>query len=140
MSNQINIENFRNVLVLDAKPTSPKKLPRHKHGEGFLCGPVPLNWLTAASKQSGRTMSVAIAIWYLCGLNSHSCTVRLTGKTLRKFWIKQKSGYRALRALEKAGLIVCERKRGRCPLITVIEAPAMSNGNGKEGSMTGDKS
>ncbi len=140
MSNQINIENVRSVLVLQDKSANPPKFPRHKLKEHFLKGPIPLSWLEAVGQLHGRTMNVAVAIWYLAGMNLKSNVVHLTGKTLRKFGVKQKTGYRALRALEKAGLIVCERRRGSCPLVTVLEAPTLSNGNGKEGSMSGDKS
>lgn len=139
MGGQLNIENFRSVQVLEP-PTTTQSLPRHKQGEKFLRGPIPLSWLTVALRIPGRAGNVALAIWYLCGLNGNTNTIRLTGKTLREFGVKQKSGYRGLIALEAAGLILCVRKRGRCPIVTVLAAPASFNGNGKEGCMSGDKS
>ena len=44
-------------------------LPRHKSGQHFLKGPVPLDWLCVASRRCGKGsgFTVGIIIWFLCG-------------------------------------------------------------------------
>ena len=39
------------------------KPPRHKPGEKFFKGPIPLNWLTQATTLPGKTIAVAIAVF-----------------------------------------------------------------------------
>src|SRR5262249_13109563 len=55
------------------------KLPRHKQGEHFLRGPIPLKWLTMASSLPGKALHVALAIWYGSGLRK-SAMVPLSRK------------------------------------------------------------
>jgi hypothetical protein len=79
---------------------------------------VPLAWLSRASRLPGKALAVALAIWYVAGLE-RSGTVRLTTSTLREFNVGRKAAYRGLAALERAGLVQVERKRGRCPGVTI---------------------
>lgn len=100
-----------------------KKLaPRHKQGEPFLCGPIPLNWLCHAANVTGRGsgLAVALALWYLSGLNKHGATVRLNGSTLRLFGLKRHASYRGLKTLEEANLVKVKRHDGRNPIVTLL--------------------
>lgn len=101
------------------KPTCPR-IPRHQGNEKFLKGPIPLNWISKAIQLSGSVWPVSTAIWYLVGL-THSPTVKLTQATLNLFGISRYSKYRALDELETAGLICVISKRGKNPLITVLD-------------------
>jgi len=101
------------------KPTY-LKIPRHQGNEKFLKGPIPLNWISKAIQLSGSVWPVSTAIWYLVGL-THSPTVKLTQATLNLFGISRYSKYRALDELETAGLICVISKRGKNPLITVLD-------------------
>lgn len=102
----------------DKPPRS--KIPRHQSNEKFLKGPIPLNWVSKAVQLSGSAWPVGTAIWYLVGL-TQSPTVKLTKSTLDLFGITRHSKYRALDALETAGLIHVISKIGKNPLITVLE-------------------
>jgi hypothetical protein len=109
-----------------AKKSSGKEknhAPRHKKGELFLCGPIPWNWLATASKANGKgsAIQVALAIWFLSGLNHKSATVKLTRKTLNQLGIERNASYRGLRVLEESGLVVVTRKPGSCPVVTILE-------------------
>ena len=108
---------------------------RFAPGEKFLRGPIPLVWLSQAASLPGHAINVALALWFLKGLTK-SNTVRL-GRTVSKYFcIERQAGYRGLRALERAGLVICKRSSGSRPIITILESPVIINGNGNEGSMT----
>ena len=112
------------TLTLSGRSITPKreKAPRHKRGECFLRGPIPIAWLYAASIASGQGsgFKVAIALWYLSGLNHQAKTVKLSGSVLREMGIERHAGYRGLEALEKAGLVNIKRHPGRLPLVTIL--------------------
>jgi len=111
-----------NGHTLTPKKVSRKKAPRHKSGEPFLRGPIPMNWLAAASKASGHGsgLGIAVALWYLSGLNLQAKTVKLSGSVLRQMGIERHAGYRGLKTLEKAGLVSVERHSGRLPMVTIL--------------------
>jgi hypothetical protein len=72
----------------------------------------------------GSGFKVAIAIWYLVGLNYQERTVTLTGRALRAFGMDRYASYRGLAALESAGLISVQRRTGCAPRVTVNEVHA----------------
>ncbi|MEA3275513.1 MAG: hypothetical protein U9Q81_09555 [Pseudomonadota bacterium] len=85
-----------------------------------------MDWLCAASQASGHGsgFKVAIALWYLSGLNRQSKTVKLRGSVLREMGIERHAGYRGLVALEKAGLVSVGRHSGQSPVVTLLSAGA----------------
>ena len=105
----------RTLKVSSAHP------PRHRQGDEFLKGPIPLNWLGAAASLPGKTLAVGIAIWFKAGASKNR-TVRLTGKLLSKFGVRRKAGYRGLKRLESAELVSVNRHAGRSPIVTILEA------------------
>jgi len=114
-------------LSIGNSPISPKKetrkrAPRHRTGERFLRGPIPMDWLNAAARASGngKGLGVAIALWYLSGLNHQAKTVMLSSTVLREMGIERHAGYRGLEALEKAGLVSVKRHAGRSAVVTLL--------------------
>ena len=112
------------TLSLPSQSVTPKrdKAPRHKPGERFLLGPIPWDWLCAASKAAGRGsgFQVAVALWHLSGLNHKAKTVKLSGSMLREMGIKRHAAYRALETLEAACLVRVERHDGLSPTVTLL--------------------
>lgn len=110
--------------ALVPKKASQAKAPRPKSGNRFLRGPVPMDWICTASTASGRGsgLKVAIALWYLSGLNGQARTVKLRGSVLREMGVDRHAVYRGLQVLEKAGLVSVARHPGRNPLVTIREA------------------
>lgn len=102
--------------------TGPSPPPRHRQGEEFLRGPIPLMWLTRAAELPGKTLAVSAAIWFKAGATKNR-TVKLTGTLARKFSVGRKACSRCLRALERAGLVSVYRHPGRSPVVTILEAP-----------------
>ena len=107
---------------LDSALNSSQSAPPQKEitkSRRFLKGPIPLDWLVIAAKQSGRALHVGIVLWFLKGVK-RSRTVELTQSKLAWFGISRHAGYRALAKLEKAGLVSVGRHRGRSPIVTIL--------------------
>jgi len=86
----------------------------------FLKGPVSMPWLRRAYALPGKALAVAIELQHLVGLR-RSPSVRLGLKQFAELGISRYAAARGLRALEKAGLVIVERRHGRKPVVTVVE-------------------
>jgi hypothetical protein len=104
-----------------AVPAPKKRAPRHKAGEKFLGGPVPLSWLASAAKLPGKALHVTVALWFFAGLRAtHQINFPMRWlKTV--FGVNRTSAYRGLVALEKVGLVSVLRHRGRASIVTLLE-------------------
>ena len=94
---------------------------RPKPGQGFVKGPIPLPWLEIAARLPGKSIHAGIALWYVAGL-TRSRSVPLSNIAGLRFGIDRNAKYRALQWLESAGLVAVERKLGRAPLVTILDA------------------
>jgi hypothetical protein len=94
--------------------------PRHRQGELFLKGPVPIRWLTLAMQTSYPGLRVAIVLWYLAG-RSKSREVTPTWSVWAQFGFSPDVGRYGLGALERAELVKLKRHRGRCPIVTILD-------------------
>ena len=103
--------------VTDTRKVKP---PRHRIGEAFLKGPVPLVWLEAAAQLPGKSLHAGVALWYAAGLTK-SASVQLSNISGLRFGLDRNAKYRALGWLEGAGLIKVERKLGRAPVVTILD-------------------
>ena len=134
--NNIDLEKFR-LSSVGLHVGSEMKSPLRQRQVGkFLRGPIPWGWLSAAAQLPGRALHVGTAIWFLRYLHK-SETIKLSAKVLRDLGVTRQSGYRNLRALEAAGLVSCVRAPGRCPVVTILSAPAAINGNGNDCDVEG---
>lgn len=107
--------------LADAKAaTTPKPKAKKISGE-FLKGPIPLPWITAVTKLSGKApLAVALAVWFEAGRRK-SNEVKLTTAILRRFSVNRKAKYTALKSLEKAGLVSVHREPRRNPVVTILD-------------------
>ena len=101
-----------------ARPAQSQRPPRKVRGR-FLRGPVPLNWLAEAAKLPGKTLHVGVLLWFRAGL-TRNVTVHLTGTVARTFGLDRYAKSRALRQLERKGLITVDRRVGRNPVVTIL--------------------
>jgi hypothetical protein len=118
-------ENLRltdDVLAGMAGSAKPgKRAPRHKRGERFLWGPVPLTWLASAGALPGRALHVGVVLWWLAGLRrQRTDTVPWRPSIGKLFGLDRHATHRALKTLEAAGLVRVDRQAGRCPLVTIL--------------------
>lgn len=103
---------------------SPESLARRRkrtkaRQSQFLRGPIPADWITSAAKLRGCALAVALAVWFKAGCEGNAKAVRICPELLLRFGVKRLAGYRGLLALERAGLLSVERRRGRCPRVTL---------------------
>jgi len=116
-----DLDQFRVKRNGELRPAESKRPPRHKAGEWFLKGPIPGEWLHRAAKLPGHALHVALALWYLAGLEK--CRqVKPTWRVFARFGVSPDSGRRGLAALEGAGLVAVDRHPGRCPVVTILDA------------------
>ena len=100
----------------------PKKLPRHKQGEPFVKGPLPVAWFGPAAALPRKALAVGLTLWFKGGFDGKA-EIKLSGSLLRKFGIKRDAARRGLAALEKGGLVSVQRHPGRCPLVQILNPP-----------------
>lgn len=117
-----DLEQFRAPACGNLHPVKPKQPPRHKTGEWFVKGPIPGEWISRAAKLPGKTLHTAMAIWYLAGLVKCG-QVTLTHRVLSRLGVGRDAGRRGLHHLEAVGLIKVERHSGRCPIVSIENAP-----------------
>ncbi len=104
-----------------SKQSPPSSPPKPSSGEKFLKGPIPLNWLIKASSLPGKSMNMAVVLWYISGLTKKS-KVSVSNKLASQFSIDRHAKYRALGWLTEAKLISVVTKVGKSPRITLLDA------------------
>ena len=89
--------------------------------EYMTIGRVPIPWLEAAFKVPSRfVLPVAMSLWWLKTMTKKN-TVVLATDALKPWRIDAATKRRALLDLENAGLIAVDRKRGRFPIVTILD-------------------
>jgi hypothetical protein len=90
--------------------------------EPFLRGPIPLDWLSVAANLPGKTLNVAVALWWRHGM-AKGKPFKLTQTALKAMNIERDAERLGLARLEQAGLIKVERKSGQRPTISILDLP-----------------
>jgi hypothetical protein len=118
-----DIEQFRlREPFVPVRPgKSPPHSPRHKTKEEFLKGPISIPWLRLAGRLTRRSWCVAIELWLLAGMR-RSRTVALSTQRLAAWGVSRRASYRALNAMERAGLVSVSRQPGCLALVTILGA------------------
>ena len=98
----------------------------------FLKAMIPLGWLSRACRLSGKALATALAIWYLKGLRNSYEGLMLTTAVVERLGISRYSKSRALRDLERAGLIRVERRPQKNPLVTILKVDDEEKTPGRE--------
>ena len=108
-----------------------KRTLKSRQYKQFIRGPLPLKWFQRASTISRTAGVVGLIIWgiayqkKLWGYDSQRRTsghIKVTNQTCMKWGVCGNSKNAALRLMEKAGLIRLELKRGRSPVVQIIDA------------------
>ena len=89
----------------------------------FVRGPIPLQWLEKAAHLPGKTLNVAIALWWLHGMAKNK-PFKVTGKALKALNIGRDTASTSLTRLEQAGLIRLIKNSGQRPTISIVESIA----------------
>ncbi len=119
----MNLISSERRLQLDIDTGKLVPIPKKKL---FLRGPVPMDWLSKAAELPGKTLNVALAIWWLQGM-TQSESFKLTRKSLILINIKRNAASISLKHLEGAGLIKIQKKIGQRPVISIIDLQDIKN-------------
>ena len=107
-----------------------KRTSKSRQYKEYVRGPLPLKWFQRASTISRTAAVVGMIIWRdayqkkLWGYGSQRRTsghIKVTTQNCMKWGICGNSKNTALRLMEKAGLIRIELKRGRSPIVQIID-------------------
>jgi hypothetical protein len=92
-----------------------------KSREPFLCGPIPLSWLSQAIAARGSAVAVGLSLWFMRGVAPASLDIKVTRAVRRRLGLSPDQMQRGLLGLESAGLIeFASRGRGRCPVVRIV--------------------
>ena len=85
----------------------------------FIAGPIPVSWMCQAKRLGVTALLVGLALWHIRGLRK-SNTFIVSNLMLRDWGIQADAKSRALRKLQRAGLITVERQGKRSPQVTFL--------------------
>ena len=97
-------------------PSTEKRKARH------FIPPIPLGWFQRACQLPGRAPVLASILWRLYRLKKSKPFI-LAQARLNDFGISRRAKYRALEALEAAGLISVERRPKKSPVVAILDRP-----------------
>ncbi len=107
-----------------------KRTSKSRQYNQFIRGPLPLKWFQKASTISRTAGVVGMIIWMITyqkklfghdGQRRTSGSIKVTNQTCIKWGICGNSKNIALRMMEEAGLIRLDTKRGRSPVVQIID-------------------
>jgi len=106
------------------------RVPKSRQYKEYVRGPLPLKWFQLASNISRTAGVVGLIIWKIAyqrklwGHDSQrrtSGSIKVTNQTCMKWGICGNSKNIALRMMKEAGLIRLDTKRGRSPVVQIID-------------------
>ena len=119
---------FLSIMPLDS--SIPKRTSKSRQYKQYVRGPLPLKWFQKASTISRTAGVVGMIIWRIAyqkklwGYGSQRRTsghIKVTNQTCKKWGVCGNSKNTALRLMEEAGLIRLDLKRGRSPIVQIID-------------------
>ena len=110
--------------------STPNQTTKSRQYKEYVRGPLPLKWFQRASTISRTASVVGLIIWRdayqkkLWGYDSQRRTsghIKVTNQNCMKWGVCGNSKNTALRLMEEAGLIRLDLKRGRSPIVQIID-------------------
>ena len=110
--------------------STPNRTTKSRQYKEYVRGPLPLKWFQKASAISATAGVIGIIIWReayqrkLWGHNSQRRTswpMKVTTQNCMKWGVCGNSKNAALRLMEEAGLIRLDLKRGRSPIVQIVD-------------------
>jgi DNA-binding transcriptional ArsR family regulator len=90
----------------------------------FIAGPIDILWLSEARKLGVTALWVGLGLWFLRGLR-HSDSFIVSNLMMHELGVQPDAKGRALRKLEKAGLITIEPRGKRSPRVILVMSRAL---------------
>jgi len=85
----------------------------------FIAGPIDVSWVVQASRLGVKALLVGLALWHLKKLRQAD-TFTVSNLMVQEWDIQPDAKTRALRKLEKAGLIKIARRGKRSPRVSLV--------------------
>lgn len=93
----------------------------------YIKRPISLEWIRQAGRLPGKAaVLVALAIWFRLGVEGSSSAVVST-RWSSHMGLSRKNSHRGLRLLEITGLVSVKRRRGKPPIVTILDIESASN-------------
>jgi hypothetical protein len=100
---------------------SPKIKRKSKTVGAFIRGPIPMDWLSKASRIPRRNaVLVGLVLFHLAGMRSERNGLVLCVERCKPFGLGRKAVQRGLADLETNGLVRVDRSSGRCPRVDLV--------------------
>jgi DNA-binding transcriptional ArsR family regulator len=97
-------------------------------GQQATAGPVDVDWLSQARKLGVTALWVGLSLWFLRGLKRSDSFI-VSNLMLQERDVLPDAKRRALRTLEKAGLITIELRGKRSPRVTLVVQNSRNGGS-----------
>lgn len=107
-------------LIWNATQAAFVETPSTGKTAQFIKGPLPLEWMSRAGCLPGKTLQVALVLWYISGLKKTK-TFPLGTKALATMGVSRDAKYEALARLSDAGLVSITQHPGRTPVVTLLD-------------------
>lgn len=125
LMSDFNLDNYRDGQTETRFPNSTvfrrRPLPRHRRGEHFLMGPVPMAWLSAAACLPGKALHVGVFLWHLAGLTGGNGVTFSAERCARFSGCHRTSASRGLEELRRAGLVEVVSGIGRAARVVLLD-------------------
>ena len=105
---------------LDEELRPRRPLPRRQRGR-FLMGPVPMSWLLAAARLSGKALHVGVLLWHWRGWKKKNEFGFSGARCAQELGVNRSTVHRALRALERAHLVQVVWGTTRSPVVRLLD-------------------
>jgi len=86
----------------------------------FIKGPIDIAWVCQAAQLGRTALLVGLGLWHLKGLRRADTFIVSNLMVAGKWGVQPDAKSRALRKLEKAGLVRIERRGKRSPLVSLV--------------------
>jgi hypothetical protein len=91
----------------------------------FICGPIPLAWLTVAAQASAAAAYLGVLLWHLARMRGEP--VVLSHSALTRYGFKPRQALRLLRQLAETCLIRLDIVPGKAPRVRIVPQSAASD-------------
>jgi hypothetical protein len=85
----------------------------------FIAGPIDVAWVVQAGRLGVKALLVGLALWHLKKLRQAD-TFIVSNLMVQDWGVQPDAKRRALRTLERAGLIIIDRRGKRSPRVSLV--------------------
>lgn len=134
MKESINLDQLLPYETLSSLTQARVAKQREERSKLYFGGQISLQWWIKAGQLPGKALHIALAIGWISTVRKKK-TIPLQNYPWIEFQFDRTTAYRALRALEIAKLISIDRRRGRHPMVTILDVLERDQGRPNNASL-----